>query len=371
MSRFLTFFLIVFSYALQAQVASLTNAILYRNDGNLIKAKEEIDKAVVNEKTIGMPKTWFYTGLIYKDLYQATPTDLAALTTSTAAFKKVFELEKPAGEFSKKSQEALEQIWAISINNGVNLYQLENYRQAITDFERAQGIKPGDTTAYVYAFYAANELKDQALLEKYSSALVRLNYASEAVYYIDIESLMDKNLLDSAYTVSKKALTNYPSDIALKTQQTELMVKMNKTQEAIENLKVLSTKNPKDVQLLINIGSQYTNLNDEPHAAEYYQKALAIDSVNFNANYNMAVFSLRKANEISKQIVVSDNNLKKSFKAIPTVATDPLRQNLQKELAVSTKYYNRAVLGAKDEEAKKNVKTLQDNITSFEDQFLK
>lgn len=372
MSRFLTFvFLLATSFSLQAQVASLTNAILYRNDGNLIKAKEEIDKASVNEKTIVMPKTWFYTGLIYKDIYQATPTDVAALTKSTQAFKKVSELEKPAGEFSKKSQEALEQIWAISINNGVSLYQAENYRASIIDFERAQGIKPADTIAYVYAFYAANELKDQVLLEKYSSALVQLNYASESVYYIDIESLMDKNLLDSAYSVSKKALIKYPSDIALKTQQTELLVKMNKTQEAIENLKVLSNKNPKDVQLLINIGSQYTNLNDEQHAVEYYQKALAIDSTNFNANYNMAVFSLRKASDLSKKIIANDNAIKKTYKPIPTVATDPLRQDMQKQLAVASSYYNRIILSAKDDEAKKNAKNLQDNIKSFEDQFLR
>lgn len=372
MKRFLPFlFLFAFSFLAQAQVASLTNAILYRNEGNLIKAKEEIDKAAVNEKTIGMPKTWFYTGLIYKDIYQAAPADNTVLEKSTDAFKKVSELEKPAGEFTKKSQEHLDQIWAISINNGVSLYQAENYRLSITDFERAQSIKPADTTAYVYAFYAANELKDQALLEKYSAALVHLNYSSEAVYYINIDFLMDKNLLDSAYTVSKKALNQYPADIPLKSQQTELMVKMNKTQEAIENLKVLSNKNPKDVQLLINIGSQYTNLNDEQHAAEYYQKALAIDSTNFNANYNLAVFSLRKANEISKQILASDNAIKRTYKPIPTVATDPLRQDLQKQLAVCKHYYKRAALSGKDEVAKNNLQIVDTNIKSFEEQFLK
>ena len=84
----------------QAQVATLTNAILYRNDGYLIKAKEEIDKACVNEKTISMSKTWFYKGIIYMELYKASSeeakaTDYMSLTEAANAFKKAVDLDKP------------------------------------------------------------------------------------------------------------------------------------------------------------------------------------------------------------------------------------------------------------------------------------
>jgi tetratricopeptide (TPR) repeat protein len=378
MSRFPAFFFILSSFTLQAQVATLTNAILYHNDGNLIKAKEEIDKACVNEKTIALPKTWFYTGVIYKDIYQASTAEgqvlnEAALTTSTAALKKVFDLEKPAAEFSKKSKEVLEQIWAISINRGVNLYQEEKYNSSIIEFERAQSIKPSDTTAYVYAFYSANELKNSELLEKYASTLVALNYSSEAVYYIQIKMLMDKNTLDSALKLSNKALLVYPSDVALKSQQTELYVKMNKTQEAIDNLKALSAKNPNDMQLLINIGSQYSNLNDVENAEKYYQEVIALDSTNYIANFNMAVYSLKKVQVTADKIIAYDNDKKKYSKTyFPDPATDPLRIELRNQLNVVKKYNTRA--GAKigsDADKKKNIDAVSSNIKSFEDQFLK
>ncbi|WP_018343470.1 hypothetical protein [Cytophaga aurantiaca] len=378
MSRLLAFVFILASFTLQAQVATLTNAILYHNDGNLVKAKEEIDKACVNEKTIVMPKTWYYTGVIYKDIYQASTAEgqtlnEAALKKSTDAFLKVYELEKPAAEFSKKSKEGLEQIWAISINNGVSLYQEEKYNPSIVEFERAQSIKPADTTAYVYAFYAANELENNELLEKYAAKLVALNYSSEAIYYIQIKMLMDKNLLDSALASSNRAVLKYPSDVALKTQQTELYVKMNKSKEAIENLKALSAKNPNDVQLLLNIGSQYSNLNDVANAETYYKKVIALDSTNYIANFNMSVYSVKKAEAIGSKISAYDNAQRKASNTyFPNLSTDPLRIQLRNELKETKKYADRAAakIGT-DADKKKNIDAILNNIKSFENQFLK
>lgn len=378
MSRFLTFVFILATFSLQAQVATLTNAILYHNDGNLVKAKEEIDKACVNEKTITMPKTWFYTGVIYKDIYQASTAEGqivndAALEKSTAALLKVFELEKPAAEFSKKSKEVLEQIWAISINRGVTLYGEEKYTPSIVEFERAQSIKPADTTAYVYGIYAANELKNTELLEKYVSKLAALNYTSEAICYVQIGMLMNKNLLDSALVSSNKAVAKYPTDVPLKTQQTELYVKLNKSKEAIENLKALSAKNPNDIQLLMNIGSQYGNLNDVENAQIYYQKVIALDSTNYIANFNMAVYSLKKAQATADKIIAYDNAQKKSSRTyFPDPASDPLRIELRKQLDVAKQQNTRAAakIGS-DAEKKKNIDSVFSNIKSYEDQFLK
>jgi|GEM_PF-1962094 Flp pilus assembly protein TadD, contains TPR repeats len=379
MSRFLTFvFILVSSFSLQAQVATLTNAILYYGDGNLVKAKEEIDKACINEKTIALPKTWFYTGVIYKDIYQASTAEgqiinEAALVKSTEALQKVFELEKPAAEFSKKSKEALDQIWAISINRGVALYGEAKYNPSIVEFERAQSIKPADTTAYVYGIYAANELKNSELLEKYVSKLIALNYTSAAVYYIQIDALMNKNMLDSALVSSNKAVLKYPTDISLKTQQTELYVKLNKTQEAIANLKFLSDKNPNDIQLLMNIGSQYSNLNDVENAELYFQKVVALDSTNYIANFNMAVYSLKKAQVTADKIIAYDNAQKKISKMyVPNPSTDPLRIELRKQLDVAKKQNTRAAakIGS-DAEKKKNIDAVFSNIKSYEDQFLK
>ncbi|MBC7451091.1 MAG: hypothetical protein H7259_06345 [Cytophagales bacterium] len=147
---------LVQSMIVQAQNSALTNAILYRNDANLIKAKEEIDKACLNEKTAQMPKTWYYKGLIYKDIFQSTykeiqALDPEALNTSYAALRKVYVLESPPSEYAKKTDALMQEIWIVYINSGVKNYENGVYLKALNQFEHAQEIKPTDSTAYIYA----------------------------------------------------------------------------------------------------------------------------------------------------------------------------------------------------------------------------
>ena len=361
----------------QAQVATLTNAILYRNDGNLVQAKQEIDKACVNEKTITMSKTWFYKGIIYMELYKASPqevkaTDYTSLSQASDAFKKAISLENPPAEFSKKSQEALNEIWSLSINHGVSFYQNQSYTKAIPEFERAQTIKPTDTTAYIYAIYAASEAENKELVDRYAAKLMQLNYVNDGIYYIQINNLMDRNQLDSAMVLSNKAVAKYSDDVALKTQHTELLVKTNQTQAAIKNLTDLYNANPQDIQLLINIGVQYDILNDSENAKATYNKVLALDSTNYIANYNLSVYTINEAGVIAKKIAKNDSmHLSMNRYYVPNKDTDPLRNQLKTKLIVCKKYYTRANTYALKDGEKNNTAILLSNINSLQDQFLK
>ncbi len=377
MRRFiLTVAVLVHFSVVQAQVATLTNAILYRNDGNLIQAKSEIDKACISEKTIVMPKTWFYKGIIYKEIFQSTSTEVAALDTnalthSYEAFRKVLQLENPPAEFSKKSQESLNEIWVISINSGVGYYQNKKYTKAIAEFDRAQAIKPTDTTAYIYAFYAANELHDNVLIGKYASKLVSLNYSNETIYYIRIDHFMRTNQMDSALALSNKAVAAYFNDQALKTQQTEVLVRSNRSASAITHMVAMLNTNPQDVQLLLNIGSQYSNLNDVVNAELYYNKVLAIDSMNFIANYNMAVFSLQKAHAMGDAIYKNDSTQRHKNPTYyePDYVADPLRIELRKQLVITKKYYNRAARNTRNESDKKGLESIKSNMDMIESHY--
>jgi Flp pilus assembly protein TadD len=377
MLRFiLTVTVLVHFSMVQAQVATLTNAILYRNDSNLVKAKEEIDKACVNEKTISMPKTWFYKGIIYKEIYSSPKPEIAALDPnaldkSFEAFNKVTTLENPPAEFTKKSNEALLDIWVISMNNGVSFYQTQSYTKALTEFQRAQAIKPTDTTAYIYAMYSANELGSNELVNKYVTKLAQLNYINDAVYYVQINSLMEKNLLDSALLLSNKAILKYPDDMQLKTQQTQLFVRTKQHEAALKNLTEFLKTSPNNVQLLMNIGSQYDELNDIDNAKATYGKVLALDSNNFVANYNMAVYSMNDADTIAQKINKHDSGqraINKNY--IPNKTTDPLRIQLKNQLVICKKYYTKARAVARNEMDKKNIDVIMTNINSFQEQYL-
>jgi len=349
MIRFISLAFMLASFSLQAQVATLTNAILYYNDGDIIKAKEEIDKAALNEKTIGMPKTWYYKGLIDKDIYRSTTAstkalDPDALTHSFDAFNKSIALEKPAGEFTKKSKESLQEIWSLSINSGIDYYKQSSFTKAITEYERAQAIKPADTTAYLYALYAANELNDQALLEKYNAKLMELHYTSPFIYFNLIANMANRKQLDSALEMSAKAVKEFPSDVNLKNQE---------------------------LVLLINKGAEYDHAANRKSAMLCYQKALTIDSTNYIANYNMMVNALKQAQDMGKVIDKNDSIRKKQDPLYkPNRSADPNRDELRSKITICKSYYNRVMYRGRDEAEKKSILNVQRDLDYLKLKYL-
>ena len=350
MIRFISLVFMFASFSmLHAQVASLTNAILYHQEGNLSKAKEEIDKAALNEKTHVMPKTWYYKGVIDKDIYKSTTASIKALDPdalahSFEAFNKAIVLEKPAGEFTKKSKEALQEIWSLSINSGIDYYHQSSFTKAITEYERAQSIKPADTTAYLYGLYAANELKDQTLVEKYNAKLIELNYTSPFIYYNVISNLANRKQLDSALQMSAKAVKEFPADDNLKNQE---------------------------VVLLINKGAEYDKELNRKSAMICYQKALTIDSTNYIANYNMMVNALKQAQDLEKVIVKNDSVRKRQDPLYkPNDSPDPNRIELRAKIETCQIYYNRVVNRGRDEAEKKSIQNIQRDLSYLKTMYL-
>ena len=54
-----------------AQTSAVTNAILNQRTGLLDKARIDIDKSIVNEKTSTKAKTWFTRGEIYSSMLES------------------------------------------------------------------------------------------------------------------------------------------------------------------------------------------------------------------------------------------------------------------------------------------------------------
>jgi len=379
MQRFIFLISVFVQFSIvQAQNSTLTNAVLYRNDGNLTKAKEEIDKACLNEKTMQMPKTWYYKGLIYKEISQSTQPEIQkldpeALNASFASLKKVSELEVPPGEFVQKANEVLEELWIVYINAGVTNYQNHVFIKALNQFEHAQDIKPKDTTAYIYALYAADEMSNNDLVLRYCDRLTSIGYKSPYVYYklIDAEFGTLRNP-EKAFSMSKKALQEFPNDKNLIEQQTDMLIRMNKSQEALSNLLVLGEKNPTDVQVLINIATQYDKLKDKPNALLYYNKVLKIDSLNYIGNYNMAVYSIQETKSIERKIVSNDSIQIKQNKLykVTDYTKDPLRVELKNKLDQTKSFYNRAIGNCRDASERKNLDLVLSEIDRLKGSYI-
>jgi tetratricopeptide (TPR) repeat protein len=301
--------LLLFSsgFSLKAQNSAITNAILYQRDGNLLKAKQNIDLASDNEKTKLQAKTWYYKGLIYSDIYKSDKVEVKELSldplkTSTESLLKVKEIENnPTGEYSKLSNNQLEENWVNLVNRGSAYFQTKKYQDALDMFSLAQQVKPADTTAYVYGAFAAEGLKRGDLVQNFSNKLLFMNYKSLYVYSNVITAALTQKDYTKALNLSEKALSDFPGDKVILQMRTMAYTESGKLDEGIEKLKSDLKSKPYDIELLTNLAVLYNYKNDKEKALEVYNKIIAIEPHNFFANYNAAIINQEKGNELARK----------------------------------------------------------------------
>jgi len=294
-----------------SQNSVVTNAILYHKDKDLVSAKKEIDKAVVNEKTKADPKAWYYKAVIYSEIARSENPELKTegtdyLKESIDALEKAKQFDASKGEYYKLADSKEQELWPDVINKAISDYDAEKLKQAQSYFELAQQMKPEDTTGYVYGSYAAESLNDSEALKKYTEKLVSLNHKTPYVYrnWINVESDKVKKL-----EIAKSAVAAYPSDQSLAETLADLYSDEGKHKEAIETYKSLEARVPNNSTILLKTALQYQKIKDNDKALEYYEKVVSNDPANFLAHYNSAVIYFEKGkseNEAIHKLTVSD-----------------------------------------------------------------
>ena len=119
--------LVAFIGATFGQKSKLTSAITYFKEGNLIDAKDRIDATVNNESTVGLAKTWYFRGEIYRAIANSKNTEIKALhkmplKEAYDAYSKCLELDEK-GKFEKKAPAGQRAIFRVAYNGGLEAYQ--------------------------------------------------------------------------------------------------------------------------------------------------------------------------------------------------------------------------------------------------------
>ena len=304
-----TLTMVMFScfYTLKAQNSAVVNAIFYQRDSNFVKAKEEIDKACVHEKTINSPKGWYTKGGVYESIALSTNPTIQALDSNSVfvsyeAYLKTIALDKPNGGYAKQAKERLPNIWVILVNQGITNYKNRQFEQAIKYYTAAQAIKPEDTTAYVYASYAAEAKQDIEACHKVYEHLSKLNYQSVAMYFglIRYAKEVEKDY-DKALTLTSKAKAIYPHEITFITEEFNIYLAQGKKELAKQKLEEAIQKDPNNSLLFFNLGVITEQLGPKEKAPEYYQKAIDLNANNTDALFNLGAYFYHQAADIYLQ----------------------------------------------------------------------
>jgi tetratricopeptide (TPR) repeat protein len=235
--------------------------------------------------------------------------DADALQKAVDSYKKVMELENEGSNYHGLAQINLNQLFGGVMNKGVEAFQNEEFESAMMIFDQYSKIKPNDTTGFIYAALMAQQLERYADVVKYYEGAFNLDYYTvsglNSVIYYELNELENP---EKAMEFTKVAIDKFPEDTNFKKTAIDILIKMDKIDEAIANLKVAIEEEPENSTLYTNLGLLYDSQDNFEAATEQYEKALAINPTERFALINLAVYYIGKGDKINKKAVDMDVN---------------------------------------------------------------
>jgi tetratricopeptide (TPR) repeat protein len=286
-----------------AQNSAVTNAILFQRQGTLDKARTEIDKAVTNEKTSTKAKTWYTRGEIY-DAMVSSPVYGKALPAGEGAkiafesYQKAIQLDGKDGEFGKQASAKLDGLYGLALNAGVENYNGKNYDEALKSYQMAQQIRPQDTTAYLYAAYAAAAKEDFSAAKEQYTKLQGIGYKSPQMYTALMQMARQEKNNAEAAKVLQQALQAYPTNKSFMLEDLNADLSSGRSKEALAKIDKAIAADPKNANLYAVKGSLLDQAKQPAQALEAYKKAVEIEPENFDANFNLGVYNYNKAADL-------------------------------------------------------------------------
>jgi tetratricopeptide (TPR) repeat protein len=273
-----------------AQNSAVTNAILNQRSGLLDKARADIDKAIVHEKTSGKAKTWYtrgeiYQGMIDNPIYGKDLKPGEALQKAFESYNKTIELDSKTGEFGKQAVAKMDNLYGMAFNNAVNSYNAKEYDNAISSYKMASQIRPQDTTAVLYSAYASEAKQDFAGAKASYNQLLGMNYKSVNVYMRLLQMAKQQNDAAEAAKVLQQALAAYPNNKAFMLEDLNVALSSGRGED------------PTNSNLYAVRGSMYDQQKKTDLALADYRKAVELDPNNFDAQFNLGVYNYNRAAE--------------------------------------------------------------------------
>nr|WP_157536378.1 tetratricopeptide repeat protein [Mucilaginibacter sp. L294] len=281
---------------------------------SLNKAKEAIDKAVLNQKLAALPQTYAVKASVYGSLAEldsVATTSLPLFTTAEEALKKAKELDTKA-ENKKLIDNANIILARYQLNKGVKEFQTQKYDQAYKSFEFYRSVLPEDTNAIFYTGLAAANAKNYPAAITNYNKLVTTKYSKVEGVYNDLVMLYLNNRdTTGALKTITDGLVKYPNNADLRRTEIEISLQQGKQKEVLDKITSAIANDPKNKNLYYYAGLVYSNIGDAAaqkiakapaaskaalqtekdqnfqKAADMYKKAIEIDANYFEANLNL------------------------------------------------------------------------------------
>ncbi|GAA0877140.1 tetratricopeptide repeat protein [Algoriphagus jejuensis] len=325
--------------------------------GNYEDALTAINAAATNPETSGDPATFLLKAQIETKLFNADSSntmetvELGAEALQT--YNKAFEMagsDKTSGVGEEVYEEEMQGVpdnlrpysiitlKNLSFDKGIERYNVEDLEMAYEFFNLAGEIDHTDSTIHYNAGFLANDLGKFEEAKKHFGYLLELpGYNKLNAYYfmVQILSTEEKNP-EAAFELVSKAKEEYPTDKVLAEYEIQLLLQLNKMDEAMAQIKDALANDPNNTGLLLRSGYLKEQAGDLDGALADYKKSVEVDPNFFEGNYYTGALLLEQATKMLNTLNdLSDAEWEKQSPVIGKKADENYTQ--------AVKYFEKAV----------------------------
>ena len=327
--------LVAFSASAMAQGTKVTSASSNIKYGELAKAKDAIEEAIVHEKTKGQAKTWMVRGDVYKaiaDSKDPAKKALSATPTRIAldSYKKAIELDAK-GSLRKQINTQLSLMSFTVINAAYEFNDKKDLANALDCFEQSLAIDsltaPGkvDSAIVFNAGLIADQAKNVDKARYYYNRCIDIRYGGSQVF--GLLAILDKNLGDTAAYMAtlERGMKVYPDDCnPLLVELINHYISNNQADLALEYLAKAIEREKNNASFYFAQGSLLDKIGKPDEAKVSYEKAIEINPEYFDAWLNLGVQVYNKAVEMAKAANDIPANKPKEYDAAIDAAYDQM-----------------------------------------------
>jgi len=284
--------------------------------GDLTAAMADITAASADAETGVDPSTYLLKAKIQSKMFGTDSTNnesnLEVGKEALSTYMKAFEM---AG--SNKDDGVGEEVFAedisgvpdnlrpysvitlknISFDKAIDRYTENDLEMAYGFFDLAGEIDLTDTTIHYNSAYLANELEMYEEAKRHYRYLLDIDgYNKLNSYYsmVQIESGQDKDP-DAAYATVMAGREEYPEDKILAEYEIQLLLQLNKMDEAMAQIQLALKNDPDNASILLRSGYLKEQSGDIEGGLADYKKSVQIDPTYFQGNYYTGALLLEQS----------------------------------------------------------------------------
>lgn len=287
--------------------------------GDLQSALTSIDAAAANAETSGDPATYLLKAKIETKIFGSDSSNTMETVERGAAalntFNKAFEMagENKAAGVGKEIYEddlpgvpdnlrpySIFTLKNVAFDKGIDRYNEEDLEMAYEFFNLAGEIDLTDTTIHYNAGFLANDLGKYEDAKRHFGYLLEVpEYNKLNAYYfmVQILSTSEKNP-EAAYEIVTQAKEEYPTDKVLAEYEIQLLLQLNKMDQAMSQINEALANDPNNTGLLLRSGYLKEQAGDLEGGLEDYKKAVEVDPNFFEGNYYTGALLLEQATKM-------------------------------------------------------------------------